>query len=112
MLAGKKFSTNEEVIAETEAYFEAILKSYYKNGIAKNYMTAIIVASPSKASVLNDKLEFYQKNVLYYVSLRTFQPTQNQRNHTFFGFRYKGCSLFGVTHWEKYINKIELNVPK
>jgi [histone H3]-lysine36 N-dimethyltransferase SETMAR len=28
MLAGKKFSTNEEVVVETEAYFEAISKSY------------------------------------------------------------------------------------
>jgi [histone H3]-lysine36 N-dimethyltransferase SETMAR len=37
MLAGKKFSTNEEVIAETEAYFEAKEKSYYKNGIEKLY---------------------------------------------------------------------------
>jgi [histone H3]-lysine36 N-dimethyltransferase SETMAR len=35
MLAGKKFSTNQEVIAETEAYFEAISKSYFKNGIEK-----------------------------------------------------------------------------
>ena len=35
MLAGKKFSSNEEVIAETEAYFEAKPKSYYKNGIEK-----------------------------------------------------------------------------
>ncbi|KAF7266270.1 hypothetical protein GWI33_020303 [Rhynchophorus ferrugineus] len=35
MLAGKKFSSNEEVIAETEAYFEAKSKSYYKNGIEK-----------------------------------------------------------------------------
>jgi [histone H3]-lysine36 N-dimethyltransferase SETMAR len=33
MLAGKELSTNEEVIVETEAYFEAISKSYYKNGI-------------------------------------------------------------------------------
>jgi hypothetical protein len=33
MLAGKKFSTNKELIAETEAYFEATEKSYYKNGI-------------------------------------------------------------------------------
>lgn len=32
MLAGKKFSADEEVIAETEAYFEAKDK-YYKNGI-------------------------------------------------------------------------------
>lgn len=37
MLAGKKFSTDEEVIAETEAYFEAKEKSYYKNGIEKLY---------------------------------------------------------------------------
>jgi hypothetical protein len=33
MLAGKKFSTDEERITETEAYFEAMSKSYYKNGI-------------------------------------------------------------------------------
>ena len=37
MLAGKKFSTDEEVIAETEAYFEDKEKSYYKNGIGKLY---------------------------------------------------------------------------
>jgi hypothetical protein len=35
MLAGKKFSTNEEVITETEAYFEAMSKSYYKNDFAQ-----------------------------------------------------------------------------
>lgn len=33
MLAGKRFSSNEEVIAETEAYFEAKVKSFYKKGI-------------------------------------------------------------------------------
>jgi hypothetical protein len=37
MLAGNKFSTNEEVIAETVAYFEGLSKSYYKNGIEKLY---------------------------------------------------------------------------
>jgi [histone H3]-lysine36 N-dimethyltransferase SETMAR len=37
MLAGKKFFTNQEVIAEIEAYFEAMSKSYYKNGIEKLY---------------------------------------------------------------------------
>jgi hypothetical protein len=37
MLAGKKFCTNEEVIAETETYFEAMSRSYYKNGIEKLY---------------------------------------------------------------------------
>lgn len=35
MLAGKKFGCNEEVIAETEAYFEAKPKEYYQNGIKK-----------------------------------------------------------------------------
>ena len=33
MLAGKKFNTNEEVIAETEANFEAKDKSFYKEGV-------------------------------------------------------------------------------
>ena len=33
MLACQKFRTNEEVIAETEAYFEAKHKSFYKSGI-------------------------------------------------------------------------------
>jgi hypothetical protein len=37
LLAGKKFSTNQEVFAENEAYFKAISKSYYKNGIEKLY---------------------------------------------------------------------------
>ena len=35
MLQGKKFGSNEEVIAETEAYFEAKDKSFYKHGIEK-----------------------------------------------------------------------------
>ncbi|GFU63963.1 mariner Mos1 transposase [Trichonephila clavipes] len=37
MLSGQKFRADEEVIAETEAYFEAKDKSYYKNGIEKLY---------------------------------------------------------------------------
>ena len=37
MLAGKKFCADEEIIEETEAYFEAKDKSYYKNGIEKLY---------------------------------------------------------------------------
>ncbi|KAF7281241.1 hypothetical protein GWI33_005028 [Rhynchophorus ferrugineus] len=35
MLTGKKFSSNEEVIVETEANFGAKDKTYYKNGIEK-----------------------------------------------------------------------------
>ena len=33
MLQGKKFGSNEEVIAETEAYFEVKDKSFYRKGI-------------------------------------------------------------------------------
>ena len=33
MLQGKRFGSNEEVIAETEAYFESNDKSFYKKGI-------------------------------------------------------------------------------
>lgn len=35
MLQGKRFGSNEEVIAETEAYFEAKDKSFYEKGIKK-----------------------------------------------------------------------------
>jgi hypothetical protein len=52
-LAGKKFSTNEEAIVETEAYFEAIFKSYFKNGIKNLYNRCIAL----KASKLNNKIE-------------------------------------------------------
>lgn len=34
-LAGKKFSSNEEVIAETEVYFGEFDKSYFLNGLKK-----------------------------------------------------------------------------
>ena len=33
MLQGKRFGSNEEVISETEAYFEAKDKPFYKKGI-------------------------------------------------------------------------------
>ena len=32
-LQGKRFTSNEEVIAETEAYFEGLDVSYYRKGI-------------------------------------------------------------------------------
>ena len=35
MLQIKRFGSNEEVIAETEAYFESINESFYKKGIEK-----------------------------------------------------------------------------
>jgi hypothetical protein len=42
--------------------------------VSKNCLAAIIIVSPSKGIILNNKTEFYQKNVYYYVSPRTFQP--------------------------------------
>jgi len=35
MLQGKRFGSNEEVIAETEAYFEDKDKPFYKRGVGK-----------------------------------------------------------------------------
>ena len=35
MLQGKRFDSNEEVIAETEVYFESKDESFYKKGIEK-----------------------------------------------------------------------------
>ena len=35
MLQGTRFSPNEEVIAETEAYFKRKNESFYKKGIKK-----------------------------------------------------------------------------
>jgi [histone H3]-lysine36 N-dimethyltransferase SETMAR len=51
MLAGKKFSTNAEVIVKTEAYFEAISKTYYKNGIKKLYERYNYYVLPSKGTI-------------------------------------------------------------
>lgn len=33
MLAGNRYASIEEVIAETEAYFEGLNKSFYKKGM-------------------------------------------------------------------------------
>jgi hypothetical protein len=41
--------------------------------VSKNYMSDIIILSPSKGTILNNKTEFFHKNVFFYVSLRTFQ---------------------------------------
>lgn len=67
-LDGKKFNTVEEVIAETQAYFEAKDKSY-KICIGKPN-AAISVISLSNATKLNNRIKFYQEN-LFYVSLQT-----------------------------------------
>ncbi|KAF7267643.1 hypothetical protein GWI33_019133 [Rhynchophorus ferrugineus] len=74
ILAGKTFSSNEEVIAETEAYFEAKHKSYCKKGIEKlegRYNGCIIL----EGNYVELKKLILPKNVFYYGSPRTFQLT-------------------------------------
>ena len=39
-------------------------------------MTAIIVVSPAKGTILNNQIKFYPKNFFFNASLRTFQPTR------------------------------------
>lgn len=43
--------------------------------ISENYLTVIIVLSPSTVPILNNKMKFQQNNVFYYISLRTLQPS-------------------------------------
>ena len=56
----KKFKSNDEVIAETEAYFDEKEKSYYKSGIEKleNRYTRCIALEGNY--LLNNKIEFCQ----------------------------------------------------
>jgi [histone H3]-lysine36 N-dimethyltransferase SETMAR len=74
MLAGKKFKDNDGLIAETEAYFADKTKESIKVA-SKNWKIAIIAVSPSKATMLNNKIEFCQENVFFLLSLGTYQPT-------------------------------------
>ena len=64
MLQGKRFGSNEEVIAETEAYFEVKDKSFYKHGIEKLEHLKVII--------LMNKNEFCKKNVVFLVSPGTY----------------------------------------
>ena len=70
ILQGKRFVYNEEVVAETEAYFEATDKSFYKKGIEmleKHWNECI----PLKETMLMNEVEFCLKVVLS-VILRTY----------------------------------------
>ena len=59
---GKRFTLNEKIIAETEAYFEGLDVSYYKKDI-EMLKIAISSVSPSKATMLScmNKYNFAQK---------------------------------------------------
>ena len=71
MLQGKRFVSNKEVIAETEAYFEAKDKSFYKHGIEKLEKRGMIV-SHLKVIILMNKNEFCKTNAVFVVSPRTY----------------------------------------
>lgn len=59
MFAGKKFSTEEEVIAETETCFETTDKSYCKYGIENLYDRF----NRCIATILNSIIKYYEKNI-------------------------------------------------
>ncbi|EGI62713.1 Mariner Mos1 transposase [Acromyrmex echinatior] len=72
-LQEKRFTSNEEVIAETEAYFKGLDVSYYRKGIEmlENRYPSV---SPSKATMLRNKYNFAQKTLVFIKNPGTFQP--------------------------------------
>lgn len=61
MLAGKKLTSNEEVIAKSDVYLKAKEKSYYINGIEK-----------LKRTLLNEKHKFGRKKMFTVVGRGLF----------------------------------------
>ena len=64
MLLGKRFGSNEEVIPETDMYFEAKDKSFYEKGIKlleKHWNQCIT----QKKTMLIKKLNFAEKLLFY-----------------------------------------------
>ena len=59
-LAGKRFYSNEEVIVETNAYFEELSADYYKRG---NKLLETRWNKCIELEVLNNKCKFSQNNV-------------------------------------------------
>ena len=71
MLQGKRFGSNEEVITETEVYFEAKDKSFYKHGIEKlekRWNDCIAL----EGDYIVNKNEFCKTNVVFLVSPGTY----------------------------------------
>ena len=71
MLQGKRFGSNEEVIGETEAYFKAKDKSFYKKGIEMLERLWIDV-SLLEETILMKEVEFCLKVVVLLVILRSY----------------------------------------
>ena len=71
MLQGKRFGSNEQVIAETEAYFESKDESFYKKGIEKseNLRNECITL---EGNLLKNKVEFLEKTVFFLLRPETY----------------------------------------
>ena len=70
MLQGKRFVSNDKVIAETNAYFGATDKSFYTAGIEK--LEKRWNVSHLKEIMLMNKEEFCQKNFVLLVNPGTY----------------------------------------
>ena len=66
MLAGKKFSSNEEAIAdEREAHFEAKDRSFYKHGIEKLEKRVGMIALLLQKIVLTNWKSIFGKQMFF-----------------------------------------------
>ena len=65
MLAGKKFISNEEAIAETEAYFEVKDKAFYNHGIEELEKRWNDWSNWLKEIILMNKIDFWQKKIVF-----------------------------------------------
>jgi len=70
---GKRFTIREQLIAETETYFEGLDKLYYSDGLKKleNRWIKCIELKGEYVEKYN-KNESIKKNVFYYIFLKTY----------------------------------------
>ena len=71
MLQGKRFGSNEEVIAGFEAHFESKDESFYKKGIEKFESVGMNVLR-LKENMFMNKVEFLEKTVFFLVRPETY----------------------------------------
>ena len=72
MLREKRFGSNQEVIAETEAYSKSKDKTFYKKGIEKLCRSVGMNVLRLKETVLINKVEFLRKTVFFSVRQETY----------------------------------------
>lgn len=92
MLAEKIFGTNEEVVDETEAYFETKESSNYSNCIKE--ILGPNDSSPSRVTVLNNKSNFTKKMCFAMLA--------------YLLFRYNICRMLQIDVTEKLDNEKRL----